>query len=176
MKEHDQKLQRLHDGELTEEEGRALRASLGASPADEEKLAALAEVDALVRGALLTEAEGVDLWGGIEARLPAAGGTTAAADGDGGGAVGSPQSASRPGAGRRRLSMAVTAAATALAMAASFIVWLVPGPRQTNRCEIESLEVAGAMATVMEIPGEAGDSTTLIWMDHKESDEWESLD
>lgn len=154
MKEHDQKLQRLHDGELAEEEGRALRASLAAG--DEEKLAALAEVDELMREALLAEAEGVDLWAGIEAGLPAA------------------QAAPRPG--RRRLTTAVTAVATALAMAAAFVVWIVPGPKQTNHCEIESLEVAGAMATVLEIPGEAGDSTTLIWMDHKESDEWESLD
>ncbi len=157
MKAHDEKLQRLHDGELPEGEAAVLGGQL--SPEDREKLLALGEIDGLVRGALVARSgeRKLDLWAGIEARLPA----------------------ERPRAAvplYRRWGARTTAVVTALAMAAAFVAWLVPGQAPTNHCDVESLEVAGSSATVMKLPGQGGDSMTLIWVDHKESDEWESLD
>lgn len=151
MNPRDEKLLRLHDGELGDEESESLRAELSAE--EREKLAALDELGGLLRGALGAEAEEakVDLWSGLEGRL-----------------------AERPPPARRRSWAPLMAIAT-LAAAALALVLLRPAAAPSNHAEIESLEVAGAMATVLEVPDDRGDSTTVIWMDHEESDEWESL-
>jgi hypothetical protein len=48
-------------------------------------------------------------------------------------------------------------------------------PSASNRCDVEELEVAGENATVIHIPDERGQETALIWFDHHETDQWESL-
>ncbi|MCS6914024.1 MAG: hypothetical protein RMK29_18645 [Myxococcales bacterium] len=145
MNPKDEKLIRLHDDELEPAEAEELATQLTA--VDRDKLHALDELRQLLRGTLRVESEGVDLWAGIQERLP------------------------RPAT--RRLWAPVVAAM--LCAAALLIVLLRPIPAPTSHCVIESLEVAGAMATVLDIPDDRGDSTTVIWMDHEESDEWESL-
>lgn len=165
MTTRDEKLHRLHDGELPPAEAEALRTEL--SDEDQGKLAALGELDTALSGALRAEADEheIDLWSGIAAKLPA------------------PVEAPRVEQPRapakvlplRRRWMPATAMAGLLAMAAAFLFFLWPTKRPSDRCDVESLEVAGGSALVMQVPGEHGDATTVIWMDHQESDEWESL-
>lgn len=166
MAKRDEDLQRLHDGALPLAEAEALRSRL--SDEDQQKLAALEELDGLLSDTLTAESEGVDLWAGIEARLPAAAAAPTAVA----------PTAAREGKVlplRRRWAGPTTAVMGFLAMAATFLFFLWPQSRTSNHCEVESLEVAGGNAVVMQLPGEHGDDTTVIWMDHQENDEWESL-
>lgn len=167
MAKRDEDLQRLHDGALPLAEAEALRGQL--TDEDRQKLAALEELDGLLTDTLAAESEGVDLWAGIEARLPAAPVTTVTAPAP----VKAPEGKVLPL--RRRWAVPTTAAMGVLAMAAMFLFFLWPQTRTSNHCEVESLEVAGGSAVVMQLPGEHGDDTTVIWMDHQENDEWESL-
>lgn len=164
MAKRDEDLQRLHDGALPLAEAEALRSRL--SDEDQQKLAALEELDGLLTDTLEAESEGIDLWAGIEARLPAAPAEAAAP-------VKAPEGKVLPL--RRRWAGPTTAVMGFLAMAATFLFFLWPQSRTSNHCEVESLEVAGGSAVVMQLPGEHGDDTTVIWMDHQENDEWESL-
>lgn len=168
MSARDLLLQRLHDGELPEAEARELRDGL--TDAEREKLAALADIDALIGGALSRTADEqpLDLWSELESRLaaelpvekPAAPAT----------ATGQVVPL------RRRTAVRVTATVVSLlAMAASVLLFVRPVPRPGNGCDVESLEVAGQSAAVMSIPDEGGQEMTLIWFDHQDSDEWESL-
>lgn len=154
MESRDLILQRLHDGELPAAQAEALRRELDAK--DQEKLLALEELSGLVHGAVTHQAGQageLDLWTGIEKRLPAPGKLLPL----------------------RRRARATTAMATMLAMAAAFLVWFSARPRQTNYCDVESLEAIGGSATVLKVPGDHGDTTTVIWVDHQESDEWDTL-
>jgi hypothetical protein len=160
-------LNRLYDGELEGAEAEALRATLS----DEEKqaLAALADLGALVRNSVTTEAneQPLDLWAGLEDKL---------GDKPGGG-PGAPASDEPEGKVlpfKRRLGLRISAALTAAAMAASLLLWLRPLP-VSNRCDVEELEVAGSNAMVLTVPDERGDTTTLIWFEHQQEDEWETL-
>lgn len=170
MSARDLLLQRLHDGELPEAEAHELRDGL--TDVEREKLAALADVDALIGGALSRTADEqpIDLWAGLESRLaaelpvekPAALATTTATG--------------QVVPLRRRTAVRVTATVVSLlAMAASVLLFVRPVPRPGNGCDVESLEVAGQSAAVMSIPDEGGQEMTLIWFDHQDSDEWESL-
>lgn len=180
MEARDLKLMRLHDGELPAAEAERLRAELSAEEKD--KLGALDELDGVLHGALLKDAEGVDLWAGLAARLPLAEvqpETKIEAKPE---TKPEAQPEARPAATitalplRRRRGVQATAIMTMLAMAAGFMLWVMPGgPVQNNRCEVERLEVAGNAATVLQVPGDQGDATTVVWMEHQESDEWESL-
>lgn len=169
MKPHDEKLQRLFDGELGEAESVTLSAQL--TEEDKDKLACLKEVSDLVSGVLLKEAEGVDLWTGIAARLPSETETQPETQQQGAPAV------IRPiGSARKRTYSRVSAAVMALSLAASVLFYVRGQKAPSNRCDIESLEVAGLVASVVKVPGDGDDDeTTVIWMDHEESDEWESL-
>lgn len=176
MATRDEKLQGLHDGQLPVAEAQALRAGL--TDDDQEKLAALAELDAALGHALRAEVDEhapfADLWAGLEAKLPQAApvGVTAGA-----GAAARPvgKEVGKVLPMRRRWAVPASAMAGLLAMAAVFLFFLWPTARPSNNCDVESLEVAGGSALVMQVPGEHGDATTVIWMDHQESDEWESL-
>jgi len=53
--------------------------------------------------------------------------------------------------------------------------WLRAVPTVSNRCEVEELEVAGDNVAVIAMPDDHGNETTLIWFDHQEDDQWESL-
>ena len=163
-------LNRLYDGELEGAEAEALRATLS----DEEKqaLAALADLGALVRNSVTAEAneQPLDLWAGIEEKLgqpPLEKDVGKDVDKDV-----EPQGKVLPM--RRRLGLRISAAVTAAAAAASLLLWMRPLP-VSNRCDVEELEVAGSNAMVLTVPDDRGDTTTLIWFEHQQDDEWETL-
>jgi anti-sigma factor RsiW len=154
----DQRLFRLHDGELSPTAAAELRSELTAE--DHAKLQALADVDAVLSVALTAEADeaGLDLWSAIEAKLPVA----------------------APPSGKllpflRRRTVQVTALLSTLAAAAGLIFLLTPAGQPPSNCQVEELEVIGHNATVLSIPAGRGHETALIWFDHQETDEWESL-
>jgi hypothetical protein len=160
MATRDQLLCRLHDGELEAGEAGTLRSQL----TDEEmqKLHALAEVDALIANTLTAEAQAyeLDLWQEISAKLPVA--------------------PSAPAKSKvlpflRRRTVQVTAILSTLAAAAGLVFLLRPAAYPSNHCDIEELDVAGQNATVISVSDENGHETALIWFDHQETDEWESL-
>jgi hypothetical protein len=62
-----------------------------------------------------------------------------------------------------------------LAVAAGLVLLLRPAARPSDHCDIEELEVAGQSATVLSVPDGHGRETALIWFDHDETDQWESL-
>lgn len=168
----DELLHKLHDGELPKEEAEALRAELSAE--EEQQLLGLGDLGALVRNSVNAEVDGqppelwTDLWAGIEQKLepqqaPAQVPVTPAAP---------PEGKVLPL--RRRMMVRITAAVSAAAVAASLLLWVRPLP-VSNRCDVEELEVAGSSAMVLTVPDDRGDATTLIWFEHQQEDEWESL-
>lgn len=185
MATREELLSRLHDGELEGDEAERLRATL--SGEEQAKLYALQETSALLQNTLNAEAEErkLDLWSAIESQLPEL-----------------PDAAPRPVEERadertekpaekridervqapgkvlpflRRRTVRVTAILSSLAAAAALMLLLRSQPPQSNRCDIEELDVAGQSATVIAVPDEHGQETALIWFDHQETDEWESL-
>ncbi|HRI51263.1 MAG TPA: hypothetical protein PLW65_13875 [Pseudomonadota bacterium] len=158
MASRDERLHKLHDGELSAAEAEALRTELTAE--DNQKLEALAELDQLLGDTLSAEADAqkVDLWAGIAAKLP----EVAAAE----------EAPVIPL--RRRVAFRMTAVTSALAVAAAVLLWLRAVPTVNNHCEVEELEVAGDNAAVISVADD-GNDTTLIWFDHQEDDQWESL-
>ncbi len=178
MASRDLILQKLHDGELDPAEAKALRAEL--SDEERQKLLALAALDEAIEQSVegaLREAEGeqpLDLWAAIAPQLPAQADVpaTGAAPAD---VVPITAGIGAAGWRRRRFALRATAVMSALAMAASLLLWLRTGPTASNRCDVEELEVAGTTAALITLPGERGNDTTLIWVDHDDNDEWESL-
>lgn len=169
----DQLLSRLHDGELSADEAERLRAEL--TDEDKQKLQALAEVGALLSGTLSAEADAaeLDLWAKIETQLP-----EPPVDGDA--EAPAPAPIPRAAGGRilpfiRRRTVQVTALLSTLAAAAGLVFLLRPAALPSNRCDIEELDVAGQNATVIAVSDDNGHETALIWFDHQETDEWESL-
>lgn len=156
MASRDERLHKLHDGELSAAEAEALRTELTAE--DNQKLEALAELDQLLGDTLSADAQQVDLWAGIAAKLP----EVAAAE----------EAPVIPL--RRRVAFRMTAVTSALAVAAAVLLWLRAVPTVNNHCEVEELEVAGDNAAVISVADD-GNDTTLIWFDHQEDDQWESL-
>lgn len=159
MASRDEKLHKLHDGELSAAESEALRLELTAE--DNQKLAALAELDQLLGDTLGAEADAqkVDLWAGIAAKLPELELVREA----------------KVVPLRRRIAFRMTAVTSALAVAAAVLLWLRAVPTVSNHCEVEELEVAGDNAAVISVGDDRGNETTLIWFDHQEDDQWESL-
>ncbi len=158
MASRDERLHKLHDGELSTAEAEALRTELTAE--DNQKLEALAELDQLLGDTLSAEADAhqVDLWAGIEAKLPEVALVREA-----------PVIPLR-----RRVAFRMTAVTSALAVAAAVLLWLRAVPTVNNHIEVEELEVAGDNAAVISVADD-GNDTTLIWFDHQEDDQWESL-
>lgn len=170
MSSRDPLLSRLHDGELPAPEAEALRAEL--TPEENQKLLALAEVSAAVRHANTPPEDqlaGLDLWASLERKLDAPGLDSRPAP-----AMGTVRSLDEARHKRRR-SIGLTAVFSTLAAAAALLVLLRSTPSVSNRCDVEELEVAGESATVIAIPDEHGRETALIWFDHQETDQWESL-
>jgi hypothetical protein len=168
--ERDELLQRYFDGELSPDERAKVEASLTAE--EQSKLAALAELGGLVRGALEAEAQAFDLWPGLEAALAREAVPTAATGGGGAaGAASSPAAgaASSPAAGAagllggavRRLRWWAAGTASTLAAGAALLFVLMPGAT-TNDCDIEELEVSGSTALVTKT-GDSRDDATIIW-------------
>jgi hypothetical protein len=165
MSTREELLSRYHDGELDPEAAETLRAEL--SVVEQQKLSALQELDGLISNTLTAEANGrkLDLWAALESQLPE---------------TPKGELESRPAATQilpflRRRSVRVTAVLSSLAAAAALMLLLRPHEAQSNRCDIEELDVAGQSATVIAVPDEHGQETALIWFDHQETDEWESL-
>ncbi len=156
MASRDERLHKLHDGELSAAEAEALRTELTAE--DNQKLEALAELDQLLGDTLSADAQEVDLWAGIEAKLPEVALVREA-----------PVIPLR-----RRVAFRMTAVTSALAVAAAVLLWLRAVPTVNNHIEVEELEVAGDNAAVISVADD-GNDTTLIWFDHQEDDQWESL-
>jgi anti-sigma factor RsiW len=143
-----ERLQRYFDGELDAEERRRVEAEL--TDEDRARLAALEELSALVGGTLGAEAAEVDLWRGVEAGIKKARVRRWRER------VGSRARRTTAGAG-----ILVAALATLLFI---FKPWHPAHPE--NDCDVESLEVDGAMATVISVHGapHASDGpTTVIW-------------
>ena len=141
-------LHRLHDGELDATETARVEAGLGDE--DRERVRAIADVGAAVRNTVAAQSQGVDLWAGIEKRLQL-------------------REANKvvPLASRRRGGLTyVRYGLPALAAAAAAVVlWLNVGSGpQSNACDVEMLDIAGASATVLKVPDVRGQgSTTVIW-------------
>jgi anti-sigma factor RsiW len=138
------KVQEYFDGELDADERARFEAEMTAD--DRERLAALAEMRALLNGALEADAGEVDIWSGVSKQLQR----------------------ERARRGWRRSRLFGGAATMFLAAAAAFIFFLHPWhPRHPeNDCDVESLEVDGAFATVLQIqdaPHEGDGNTTIIW-------------
>ena len=166
MASREELLCKLHDGELSPREADALRAEL--SPEEQQKLAALEDLHAALGTALAPDPgllEGLDLWAGLESKLPSASSEGAAPVG----------SVTPITSAWRRRSVRLTAILGTLAAAAGVLLMLRATPAPSNRCDIEELEVAGENATVIHIPDEHGRETALIWFDHQETDQWETL-
>jgi anti-sigma factor RsiW len=146
VREKDEQLQRYFDGELSADERARVEAELGDE--DRERLAALGEMRGLLSGALDAEAAAVELWPAVESGLKR----------------------ERMRRWRHRMR-GPGAVGLVVAMAASLVLFLGRRlPTITNECDIESLEVEGAAATVLRV-GDAhhgGDATTTIIWTHEE--------
>jgi len=143
----DDKLQRFFDGELPADERQAFEAAM--TDDDRERLAALAEMRALLSNALAGASSEVDVWSGIEARL--------------GGAIPLDSARSKRRWNARRLFG--TSAGLLIAAAATFLFVVQPwhAEQLTDDCDVESLEVSGAQVTVLNDLPHARDVATVIW-------------
>ena len=145
-------VQRYFDDELPPEERARFEAEM--TDEDREKLAALAEMRALINVALDAQAADVDLWSGVSKQL-------------------GKQKAHR---GWRKSRMFGGAAATFLAAAAAFLFFVRPWHpgHASNNCEVEDLEFHGGYASVIELddlPHKGDSSTTVIWTEDDEEEE-----
>ncbi len=143
-------LQRYFDGEMTPEERARFEAELTSE--ERQSLDALGEMRGLLRDALHAQAEGVNLWQGIEGEIQ----------------KGRPaDDLAKARAKRRGLGTRMLGLATAVAAAAAF-VFIFQSSRITpsNECDIENFEVEGAFATVLKLADtqHGGDATTtVVW-------------
>jgi hypothetical protein len=166
MASDEERLHRLHDGELTDEQRAAIEPGL--DERGRAKLQAIGEIGAALRSAIEGEAAAVPggFLDGVWAKVEAGIGAPAKAK------------AERPGLltrmGRALAEYKMVWASSAVAAAAVFAIYLGGGmhPAQSNGCEIESLEVSGATATVMKLPttDHGDDTTTVIWLDEEEAE------
>jgi anti-sigma factor RsiW len=148
---HD-RVQRYFDGELSAAERAQFEAQM--TDADRERLAALGELRALVGNALEAEAAAVDLWPGVEAALAA---------------QAQKKSLVRRWRERVRRRATTTGAGLLVAAVATLLFLFMPWNGRhnpENDCDVESLEVDGALATVLkvhDVPHKGDDTTTIIW-------------
>lgn len=161
---HAERLHRYHDHELTDDERRQVEATL--DDHDRQRLEAIAELGTLLRHtaeAERREAGELDVWSGIQTALAPPPGLPAA-----GGQV-------IPFGRRVRRSLnhhRAAWASMAMAAAAAALLLVVPwrgAPMASDNCTIESLEVTGAAATLLEVPDSSGQGTlTVLWLDEEE--------
>ena len=153
------RIHRLHDGELDAAERAAAEEAL--QPADREGLLALGELREALRNTLDVEVGLVDVWAAVERGIAAA-------------APAEPAGRVLPLSPRLKRAHRRSSFVPALLAAAAAIVLLLapwrerPAEAATDNCAIESLEVTGALATVIEIPAVNGrDTTTVVWLDEE---------
>ena len=145
-----ERLHRYFDGELPENEKQAFDAN--ADHEAKEKLLALEDVRRAVKTTVDLQTANLDLVSGINRELDR-------------------QAAQL--SWRRRARWASPVAAIAAA-AAAFMIWMKPPapitPMATREAaSIESLEVQGAMASIIDLEDEHG-SATVIWIDEDEKE------
>lgn len=156
-------VQRYFDGEL--EDGERARFEAAMTDEDRERLAALAEMRALVAGALDAAAAEVDIWPAVARQL------AQPEDRDEGKARGGQHKklALRGWRDRvrNRLAGAGVLAAALATVLLLFLPWRSWHPRHPeNRCDVENLEFHGSYATVLQVhdlPHRGDDATTIIW-------------
>lgn len=141
----DELLQRYFDGELSAAESVELEPRLDADA--RLRLEALGELRVLLRAEAAAEA--VDLSGTIDAIA---------------------RSAAPPPAPRRRVPRSAVGGLLAAVAALVFFLRPVTPNVMPSLAEVESLDVAGAVATVFEIDNGA-DSATIIWADEADVEE-----
>ncbi len=147
-------LHRLHDGELSAEERHAFESALDDDA--RARLAALGDLGSALRNTFEAESEGFDVAAAVMKKLEPAR---------------PPSLWARMAAAVRSYRMVWIPGIAAAAIVAVFYI----GPWRTvvtDECDIESLEVSGAAATVMKVPDPHGDGTsTVIWLDEEEEGE-----
>jgi anti-sigma factor RsiW len=152
---NDEILQRYFDDELDVEERARFEATM--SDADRERLAALGELRGLLGNALAAEAD-VDIWSRVEAALPG------------------PSTVEKKARNRRwrdwvrgRVGRTTSAGLLVAALATLLVVFRPWHPgHPTNECDVETLEVEGALATVIKVadlPHHGDGTTTIIWQE-----------
>jgi anti-sigma factor RsiW len=151
-KRDDRDLMRLHDGELAPEERAKVEARL--DEADRERLSAMSDLGALLRHTLEAETQGFDVAAAVMRKI----------------AERKEKSFSeRIGGwfrGHRTVWIPGGLAAAAVALALLVTPW---GAAISNGCDIESLEVTGAAATILKMPDAKGEgTTTVVWLDEEE--------
>jgi anti-sigma-K factor RskA len=167
-KKRDELLQRYFDGELTGEERAAFEASM--TPDDELRLAALAEMRAVLGAALDASASEIDLLPAIDAALKSPSVTVSA-----------PAAASAPvdELGKRRAHQrgvrTWVATTMAMAVAAAFLIIAKPwtgGPLGIDS-DVEDLETEGAVvASIFKVAGASDkNQATVIWTHDDDDDD-----
>jgi anti-sigma factor RsiW len=154
-KAEDERLQRYFDDELSPAERAAVEAGL--TDDDRLKLAALGEVRGLLANALSAESAEVDLWplvaGGIGAPM------------------GKAEARAHRRWGLRAHPASWSAGLMAMAAAALLFVFQPWHAQPGNRCDIESLETSGSVATVFrlsDMPHRGDGTTTVIWTEEED--------
>ncbi len=150
MDKRDDRLQRYFDGELPDDERARFEAAL--TDDDRLKLQALGELRALTQAALTGEAEGVDLWAGVEAGLK------------------KERTRRWRDRVRGRRFMGTGAGLVIAAVATLLLIFKPWNPKhaQTNNCDIDLLETDGVQATVLDVadrPGGENHTTILFTME-----------
>lgn len=139
-------LHRYHDGELDAAERARLDASLGGVERD--KLAALDELGGALRSVYAGQAADFDAWPALEKAIAAEKVVPMAR---------------RP----RRRGMMWLSSLTAVAAAAAMLLVFVPrGSHPSNDCEVDEIEVTGAVDTILKLDDDDhGGSTTVLWIE-----------
>lgn len=164
------RLHALHDDELPLDERPAVEAALDAD--DRERVAAIDQLGEALRNTFAAETPDLDVWAAVERGIAATAAPSPAeappAPEQTRGAILQFEPRLRR-AGRRSVWAPVLMAAAA-AIALLIAPWREqPAAAATDHCEIESLEVTGALATVFEEPDATGRSTaTVVWLDEEE--------
>jgi anti-sigma factor RsiW len=147
---NDEKLQRYFDDELSADERAAFEATM--TDDDRDRLAVLAEMRGLLSQSLAGASAEIDILPGLEEKLQG---------------VSSLDAARSKKRGWRSGRFLGTSAGLATAAAAAFLFIMQPWhPRHpSDNCDVESLEVEGAMATVFKVNDapHSGDTATVIW-------------
>ncbi len=153
-----ERLHRLHDGELDAEARAAVEAGL--SDDDRARLAAMDELGAALRHTASAEADGFDVADAVMAAI----GKQATAP------LPAPTPITSARRWRARAIWASTAATLAAAAAAALFLVTRPAiPPHGDACSIESLEVSGEQATVLDLTDAHGhDTGTVVWLDEED--------
>lgn len=146
-------LHRYHDGELAPAERAAVEARLPADPEAQLRLAALADLSALLRAASDAETDGFDAWQAVEKKI-------------GEGKVRGIESA-RP-VKKKRFGAAMWAGVSSVAAAAAVVLVLLQPWRTAaaadNEIEIGDVDTDAGSVSVVKVPSDSAGTTTVFWV------------